>query len=147
MCVFFSVILYVISANCIYNLYMSYATNEHILININLILRINMSTFNPLASIFSNNRLDGTNYVSWKRNLNIVLTCEDIIWVTLESLHVASTESSTPEERADYEAWRKDDEKARMYILASLNEVLQSQHQSMSTSSAILLSLQEMFGV
>ena len=34
-----------------------------------------------------------------------------------------------------------------MYILASLNEVLQRQHQSMSTSSAMLLSLQEMFGV
>ena len=67
--------------------------------------------------------------------------------MTLESLHVAHTDSSTPEERADYEAWRKDDEKARMYILASLNEVLQSQHQSMSTSSAMLLSLQEMFGV
>ena len=126
---------------------MSYASNEHILINTNLILRINMSVFNPLASILSNNRLDGTNYVSWKRNPNIVLTCEGIIWVTLESLHVAPTESSTPEERADYEASRKDDEKARMYILASLNEVLQSQHQSMSTSSAMLLSLQEMFGV
>ena len=126
---------------------MSYASNEHILINTNLILRINMSAFNPLASILFNNRLDGTNYVSWKRNLNIVLTCEGIIWVTLESLHVAPTESSTPEKRADYEAWRKDDEKARMYILASLNEVLQSQHKSMSTSSAMLLSLLEMFGV
>ena len=85
--------------------------------------------------------------MSWKRNLNIILTCESIIWVTLESLHVAPTESSTPKERADYEAWRKDDEKARMYILASLNEVLQSQHQSMSTSSAMLLSLLEMFRV
>ena len=124
---------------------MSYASNEHILINTNLILRINMFAFNPLASILSNNRFDGTNYVSWKRNLNIVLTCEGIIWVTLESLHVAPIESSTPEERADYEAWRKDDEEARIYILASLNEVLQSQHQSMSTLSAMLLSLQEMF--
>ena len=126
---------------------MSYASNEHILINTNLILRINMPAFNPLASILSNNRLDGTNYVSWKRNLNIVLTCEGIIWVTLESLHVAPTKRSTPEERGDNEAWRKDDEKARMYILASLNEVLQSQHQSMSTLSAMFLSLQEMFGV
>ena len=126
---------------------MSYASNEHILINTNLNLRINMFAFNPLASILSNNMLDGTNYVSWKRNLNIVLTCEGIIWVTLESFHVAPTKSSTPEERATYEAWRKDDEKSRMYILASLNEVLQSQHQSMSTSSAMLLSLQEMFGV
>ena len=67
--------------------------------------------------------------------------------MALESLHVAPIESSTLEERADYEAWRKDDEKARMYILASLNEWLQSQHQSMSTSSVMLLSLQEMFGV
>ena len=85
--------------------------------------------------------------MSWKRKLNIVLTCKGIIWVTLESLHVAPTENSTPEEIADYEAWRKDDEKVRMYILASLNEVLQSQHQSTSTSSAMLLSLQEMFEV
>ena len=95
---------------------MSYASNEHILINTNLNLRINMFSFNPLASILSNNRLDGTNYVSWKGNLNIVLTCEVIIWVTLESFHVAPTESSTPEERVDYEARRKDDEKARMGI-------------------------------
>ena len=67
--------------------------------------------------------------------------------MTLEPLHVTPIESSTLEERAGHEAWRKDGEKARMYILASLNEVLQSQHQSMSTSSAMLLSLQEMFGV
>ena len=83
---------------------MSYDSNEHILINTNLILRINISAFNPLASILSNNRLDGTNYVSWKRNLNSILTCEGIIWVTLELLHVAPTKSSTLEERADYEA-------------------------------------------
>ena len=83
---------------------MSYAINEHILINTNLILRINMFAFNTLASIILNNRLDGTNYVSWKKNLNIVLTCEGIIWVTLEPLHVAPIESSTPKERANYEA-------------------------------------------
>ena len=58
---------------------MSYASNEHIITNANLVLKINMSAFNPLASILSNNRLDETNYVSWKRNLNIVLTCEGII--------------------------------------------------------------------
>ena len=67
--------------------------------------------------------------------------------MTLEPLHVAPTESSAPKERANYEAWRNDDDKARMYILASLNEVLQSRHQSMSTSIAMLSSLQEMFGV
>ena len=99
-----------------------------------------MSSFNPLASIISN-MLDGTNYVSWKRNLNIVLTCKGIILVTLEPPHVETIESSTLEEKANYDAWRKDDKKARMYISTSLNEVLQSQDQSMSTSSVMLLSL------
>ena len=79
MCVTLSVLLYAISANCIYNYTCLMLVSEHILINTNLIIKIDMSAFNPLASILSNNRLDGTNYVSWKRNLNIVLTCEGII--------------------------------------------------------------------
>ena len=53
--------------------------------------------------------------------------------MTLQPHHVEPIESSTLE--------------GRMCILASFNEGLQSQHRSMSTSSAMLLSLQEMFGV
>ena len=80
---------------------MSYVRNENTLANTNLVLRINLSTFNLLASIISNNKIDGTNYVSWKTNLNIVLTCEGMIWVTLELHFVAPTKSSKPKERAD----------------------------------------------
>ena len=34
-------------------------------------------SFNPLAVILKENKLDGTNYIDWKRNLDIVLTTED----------------------------------------------------------------------
>ena len=33
--------------------------------------------FNPLAVILKENKLDGTNYIDLKRNLDIVLTAED----------------------------------------------------------------------
>ena len=37
--------------------------------------------FNPLAIILKENKLDGTNYIDWKRNLDIVLTVEDYKFV------------------------------------------------------------------
>ena len=36
---------------------------------------------NPLAVILKENKLDGTNYIDWKRNLDIVLTAEDYKFV------------------------------------------------------------------
>ena len=33
--------------------------------------------FNLLVVILRENKLDGTNYIDWKRNLDIVLTAED----------------------------------------------------------------------
>ena len=35
--------------------------------------------FNPLDIILKENKLDGTNYIDWKRNLDIVLTAEDYL--------------------------------------------------------------------
>ena len=37
--------------------------------------------FNPLTVILKENKLDGTNYIYWKRNLDIVLTAEDYKFV------------------------------------------------------------------
>ena len=35
---------------------------------------LNSNTFNPLATILNQNKLVGSNYVDWKRNLDIVLS-------------------------------------------------------------------------
>ena len=36
-----------------------------------------MASFSPLVTILNENKLTGTNYVGWKRNLGIVLTAEE----------------------------------------------------------------------
>ena len=36
-----------------------------------------MASFSPLVAILSQNKLIGSNYVDWKRNLDIVLTAEE----------------------------------------------------------------------
>ena len=36
-----------------------------------------MASFSPLVVILNQNKLIGSNYVDWKRNLNIVLTVKE----------------------------------------------------------------------
>ena len=36
-----------------------------------------MASFSPLVTILNENKLIGSNYVEWKRNLDIVLTAEE----------------------------------------------------------------------
>ena len=36
-----------------------------------------MASFSPLVAILNQNKLIGSNYVDWKRNLDIVLTAEE----------------------------------------------------------------------
>ena len=36
-----------------------------------------MASFSPLVAILNQNKLTGSNYVDWKRNLDIVLTVEE----------------------------------------------------------------------
>ena len=38
---------------------------------------LNMASFSPLVTILNQNKLIGSNYVDWKRNLDIVLTDEE----------------------------------------------------------------------
>ena len=40
--------------------------------------------FNPLVVILKENKLDGTNYIDCKRNLDIVLTAEDYKFVLID---------------------------------------------------------------
>ena len=91
---------------------------------------MNTTTFNPLATILNQNKLVGSNYVDWKRNLDIVLTASGYKYV----LTTVPLEEPLPDAPLDqkelYDKWEKDDEMARCYIQASMSSVLQHQHQS-----------------
>ena len=92
------------------------------------------------------NKLTGTNYVDWKRNLNLVLTAEDYTFMLGEVCLSPPDSISTPEEDAAYHKWQKADKLAKCYILVSMSNVLQQQHERMLTAYDILLNVKEMFG-
>nr|XP_016442163.1 PREDICTED: uncharacterized protein LOC107767624 [Nicotiana tabacum] len=103
-----------------------------------------MSSFKPLTSILNQNKLEGPNYVDWKRNLDIVLTAEGYKFVITEE-YPEKPENATDDQVKAYDKWVKADEMARCYILAFMTNVLQHQHQSMGSAYDMLECLKEMF--
>nr|XP_016459920.1 PREDICTED: uncharacterized protein LOC107783461 [Nicotiana tabacum] len=105
-----------------------------------------MSSFNPLTSILNQNKLEGPNYVDWKRNLDIVLTVEGYKFVITDECPKKPDEDATDDQVKSYDKWVKADEMTRCYILASMANALQHQLQSMGSAYDMLESLKEMFG-
>ena len=102
--------------------------------------------FNPLAVILKENKLDGTNYIDWKRNLDIVLIAEDYKFVLTDLCLPKPHEGATEQEAKPYKNWVKADEMSWCYILASMSNILQHQHQSMAIAYDMRMNLKEMFG-
>ena len=103
-------------------------------------------SFNPLSVILKENILTGLNYIDWKRNLNLVLTTEEYKFVLTDVCPHEPDSDSSKEKVEAYQTWRKADEMTRCYILASMSNVLQHQHEHMATAYDMMLNLKEMFG-
>ncbi|GKU97061.1 hypothetical protein SLEP1_g10245 [Rubroshorea leprosula] len=105
-----------------------------------------MNNFSPLAKILDENRLKGPNYSDWKRNLNIVLTAEKLVHVLNEEPPIMLEPGADDDAQEAYQLWFDHDSLAKCYILASLENRLQKQHEKMATAKDIMASLKEMFG-
>ena len=103
-------------------------------------------SFNPLLIILKENKLTGPNYIDWKRNLNLVLIVEGYKFVLTEICPPKPYSVYSKEEDEAYQKWRKADEMARYYILASMSNLLQHQHELMATAYDMMLNLKEIFG-
>ncbi|KAL5564742.1 hypothetical protein UlMin_027906 [Ulmus minor] len=103
-------------------------------------------SFNPLSVILSQNKLIGENFTDWKRNLNIVLTSEKHKFVLLEACPPETAANAAKAVKDAYKKWIVSDDMARYYMLASMSNVLQQQHQGMRTAAEIMASVQAMFG-
>ena len=104
------------------------------------------SSFNPLFVILKENKLAGPNYINWKRNLNLVLTAEEYKFVLTDVCLPTPSSDSSKEDVEAYQQWRKADEMARCYILASMSNILQHQHENMATAYDMMMNLKEIFG-
>ena len=83
-----------------------------------------MESFSPLVVILNQNKLIGSNYVDWKRNLDIVLAVEEHKYVLSQPFHDFPSLNAPPEEKQRYDRWQKSNEMAKCYILASISNVL-----------------------
>ena len=102
-------------------------------------------TLNPLSTLLTQHKLDGDNYVDWKRNLDIVLTADKHKGVLFTLCLAAPTAKSSNEQLIEYERWKQFDELATCYILGSISNVLQQQHCPMETATDIMSSVDKMF--
>ena len=100
-------------------------------------------SFNPLSMILKENKLTRPNYIDWKRNLNLVLTAEEYKFVLIDVCPPPPDSDSSKEDVEAYQKWRKADEMARCYILASMSNVLQHQHEHMATAYDMMINLKE----
>ena len=90
-----------------------------------LLSNLNMTSFSPLVTIFNQNKLTGSNYVNWKRNLGIVLTAKEHKYVLAQPCPSFPSLDAPLEEKKRYNRWQKSNEMAKCYILASISNVLQ----------------------
>ena len=83
-----------------------------------------MGSFNPLAAILKENKLTGPNFISWKRNLDIVLASDDYKFVLTEPYPPVPNDETSELDTRYYELWKKADRMATCYMLASMSDVL-----------------------
>ena len=101
---------------------------------------------NSLAKILDTHKLIGMNFKIWYRNLIIILDSEKLGYVLDGPMPKTLSDDSSPEERETFQKWKDDNLRVRSYILASMSDDLQGQHEDMQDASDIYHSLSEMFG-
>ena len=103
-----------------------------------------MASSLSLCSILDINKLTGTNYVDWLRNLKIVLSQEKLSYILVTPDIEPVREDAIEEEKATYRMWQNDSLTVKCIILASMTNELQRQHESMEAHS-ILLNLKDLY--
>ncbi|GAV91524.1 hypothetical protein CFOL_v3_34918, partial [Cephalotus follicularis] len=90
--------------------------------------------------------LKGPNYVDWVRNVRTVLNSEDIDYVLKAPMPALPAEDASTEDHEIYKKWVTDEKKVRSYLMASMSNALQVQHDGMRNSRATLQHLRKLYG-
>ncbi|KAA0035908.1 gag/pol protein [Cucumis melo var. makuwa] len=99
-----------------------------------------------IVQLLASERLNGDNYAAWKSNFNTILVVDDLRFVLIEKCPQTPALNANRASGEAYDRWIKANEKARVYILASMSDVLAKKHESLATAKKIMDSLKGMFG-
>ena len=97
-----------------------------------------MSSNNILRSILDKEKLNGSNFLDWHRNLRIVLKHDNKLYALEEPVPEEEPANNAP--RAEKEAYKKHVEDANevaCLMLATMNSELQKQHENMNAVEMI----------
>ncbi|KAI9180050.1 hypothetical protein LWI28_000646 [Acer negundo] len=100
-----------------------------------------------LMNILKDNTLTRDNYVTWKRKIGLLLQSEKHKFVLTTPKPPAPNNESSIMYRDEYEQWKTSDDMAKCYIMATISDVLQQQHEGMESAADIMMSLEEMFAM
>ncbi|KAK1570844.1 hypothetical protein Q3G72_007904 [Acer saccharum] len=100
-----------------------------------------------LINILKDNTLTGDNYVTWKRKIGLLLQSEKHKFVLTTPKPPAPNNESSIMYRDEYEQWKTSNDMAKCYIMATISDVLQQQHEGMESAADIMMSLEEMFAM
>ena len=93
---------------------LGYLTNRYVVLRALCILILLMHglfsvidtmSYNLITLIPTTNKLTKPSYIDWKRNLDIVLTSDELTWVTQELALSPLNEHSNREETDTYHSW------------------------------------------
>ncbi|KAA0064290.1 gag/pol protein [Cucumis melo var. makuwa] len=99
-----------------------------------------------IIALLKKDQLTGENYAMWKSKLNMILVIADLRFVLIEECPPLPTKNASQSVRDAYDCWTKANDKARLYILTSMSDILSKKHEIMVTAHQIMDSLREMFG-
>ena len=90
-----------------------------------------------LMYILKDNTLTGDNYVTWKRKIGLLLQAEKHKFVLSTPKPPAPTNESSVLQRDKYEQCKTSDDMAKCYIMATIFDVLQKQHEGIDRKSVV----------
>ncbi|XP_050935160.1 uncharacterized protein LOC127143909 [Cucumis melo] len=99
-----------------------------------------------IVQLLASEKLNGDNYEAWKSNLNTILVVDDLRFILTEECPQTPASNANRTSRKAYDQWVKANEKARVYILANMTDVLAKKHESLATPKDIMNALKAMFG-
>ncbi|KAA0063887.1 gag/pol protein [Cucumis melo var. makuwa] len=99
-----------------------------------------------IIALLKKDQLTGENYATWKSKLNMILVIADLRFVLMEECPPFPTQNASQSVKDAYDHWTKANDKASLYMLASLSDILSKKHEIMVTARQIMDSLREMFG-
>ncbi|KAA0060240.1 gag/pol protein [Cucumis melo var. makuwa] len=98
-----------------------------------------------IIALLRKEQLTGENYATWKLKLNMILVITDLHFVLMEECPFP-TQNASQSVKDAYDYWTKENDKADVYILASMSDMLSKKYEIVVTAHQIMDSLIEMFG-